>query len=114
MVDPRGALSLTNHNLTEASKLQRNNQTAQAGSIEHMKAMKKNINKGKSDGICSAALDMTSQMMYGKNLLQCSYCGKEASKNIKMKQCSRCKIAMYCSQEHQLKHWKQGKFYEFN
>ena len=36
----------------------------------------------------------------------CQLCGKEAQK---MKKCSVCKLARYCTEECQLKDWKEHK-----
>jgi hypothetical protein len=43
------------------------------------------------------------------NKIICSLCDSRSEKGIKMKKCSRCLIAYYCSVECQKTHWKEHK-----
>jgi hypothetical protein len=38
----------------------------------------------------------------------CSGCDKQHVNNTKLQRCSRCKLAVYCGKECQLKHWRSG------
>ena len=42
-----------------------------------------------------------------ENAENCCLCGKKAKKGTKMKRCSRCKLATYCTAACQKTHWKQ-------
>jgi len=48
------------------------------------------------------------QNLWDKAINACYYCGKEASSDVKLRRCGRCKCALYCSVTCQKKAWSQG------
>jgi len=48
------------------------------------------------------------QIRWDKAVNSCYECGKEASSDLKLKRCTRCKYTLYCSLTCQKKGWSQG------